>query len=177
MDKKTIIQPLSPILKQQILSWDMYKDKRIVGYDNILKYVRLEDFDYYFKYIHYDGGHSSGRKDHFSFVLQEDGDVKSFVECFTSDEKTDAPNLHMTALFSHPLHQHEGYGTELVKGILKNPQKFIGLKPTFISGMVEKDNFACHKFFQQFGKTHVKEMFVDYNKVTTRIDYDALEKL
>ena len=148
MDFKTKIQAFSPIIKQEILSWDEFKDKNIEGYEKILKYVNLDDLDYYFKYIHYEGEYRPGnKKGYFSYVLQENGEVKSFLECCITDRK----NLHIATLFSHPLNQHEGFGTKLVKGILKEPKKFIGIKPKFLSGLVEISNFACHKFFQQFG--------------------------
>lgn len=176
MEKNFQIERLSPILKQKILSWDEYKDKNIEGYENILKYVIYNDFDFYFKYINKDieKNFTAYNKNNelFSYVLKENDDVKCFMSCMMDGDIK--PDMYIQAIVSHPLHQHEGNGTVLLKNILKNHEKYLDVKPVFISALVDTSNLACHKFLKQFGQMHSYSTSMNFDKIVIDIDYDRL---
>lgn len=172
------IKKLTPILKQEILKWDKYKGKHVKGYEKILKYVVHNDFHFYFKYIHKDTNEDcfapeNSDKGQMSFIIQDEDEIRSYMSLLIDQEETHN-ELYIQALVSHPLHQHKGYATQLLNGILKNHERYLPIKPTYVSGLVDVENKECHKFFQQFGETYTKEVGMNFDRVVTKIDYDRL---
>ncbi len=184
MEKKLKIKKINPILKFKLKLWDRYKGKDIDGYEKILNYVSVrgvEAYVYGFKHKDEDSLFDSysilsKQQEHHAYVLEEKGKIKSFMYFRLDDEKTNKPRMYIQAIATHPLYQHQGYATEFMNTILKNPTKFMSVKPITIYGLVDTGNFECHNFFQKFGETTKEYIGMDFYRVDTTINYDEIVK-
>ena len=91
-------------------------------------------------------------REHKVFVLEENGNVKSFVTTMLEYEDLSNPKLYIQSVATHPLEQGKGYASKLVKAILKKPDKFLGLKPKVVYGLVNISNLSSQAFFQKIGQ-------------------------
>ena len=155
---KIKVEKLTPILKKRLCLWDRYKGKKVGGYENFRKYIFNEGVSSYLKTIEdaeiIDKMANFGKPsiERHKYVLKDEKEVKSYI-CFSVEKKgLKKPRMYINAIASHPLHQGEGYALALLKTILKNPEKYMSVKPAFVYGLVKEDNFSCQALFQKLGK-------------------------
>lgn len=175
MKKKYKISQLSPTLKKKICLWDRYQGKSVGGYEKFLTYLHSEGVQKYFAAVEIESALSSlygQQREQKTFVLQEDGEVKSFVATRLDYEDLKNPTLYIQSIATHPKEQGKGYATTLVKGILKKPEKYFGLKPTMVYGLVKNTNIESQHFFQKLGNAEVVPHDENYDIISVKLTYD-----
>ncbi len=175
MDKKYKISQLTPTLKKKICLWDKYKDKKVGGYEKILTYLHSEGLEKYFEAVEFDDMMNriyGEEKEQKTFVLEEDGQVRSFASTLFEFDDLSNPKLYIQSIATHPQEQGKGYATKLVLGILKKPEKLFGIKPKIVYGLVKKTNKESQSFFQKLGKTKTVPDGENYDIISVELKYD-----
>ena len=180
MKKRYKISQLTPTLKKKICLWDRYQGKSVGGYEKFLTYLHSEGVKKYFDAVELDAmlsvldGEAREQK---TFVLEENGEVKSFVATRIDYEDLSNPSLYIQSIATHPKEQGKGYATTLVKGILKKPQKYFGLKPKLVYGLVKNTNTESQHFFQKLGDAKKEPHDEDYDVISVELSYDKFGNL
>ena len=175
--KKLRVVKLNPILKYRLGLWDRYEGKSVEGYENIknfLSYCGVKEHlsdrkDPEMDSIFPEYAYMSQKQEHHKYVLLEGIKPMGFINFRLDVAKTDKPRMYIQSIAIHPEYQNKGYGTSLMKIILKNPEKYMSHKPKLIYALVDTDNFNCKKLFQKFGKTEVSYSGWDYDYVETEL--------
>ena len=175
MRKKVNVLTMTPKLKKKICTWDEYKDKNVVGYNNILKYLHKEGVKKFFDELELNEIMDSlmgEEKEHKAFVLEEDGDIKSFVTTTLEYEDLSNPKLYVQSVATHPKEQGKGYASKLIKTILKKSEKLLGIKPKSVYGLVKICNHSSQAFFQKIGQTTKTRIDETHDIISVNINYD-----
>lgn len=140
--------------KQQVIDWEE-KYGNLPEYDTIRQYVLEGDTYHGLKevvLVNYEIFRIGDDEKQFSFVAKDDnGEVVAWFLCDVFDISSGAPELFVQYVITHPMHQHEGVGTEIAKEILLKPEKYIGVKPVDVFAYVDKSNTASKALFEKFG--------------------------
>ena len=140
--------------KQQVIGWEE-KYGHLPEYDSIRQYVLEGDTYHGLKevvLVNYEIFIIGEDEKQFSFVAKDDKDeVVAWLLCDVFDISSGTPELFVQYIVTHPMHQHEGVGTEIAKEILLKPEKYIGVKPVDVFAYVDKSNTASKSLFEKFG--------------------------
>ena len=140
--------------KQQVINWEE-KYGHLPEYDSIRQYVLEGDTYHGLKevvLVNYEIFRIGDDEKQFSFVAKDEkGEVVAWFLCDVFDISSGAPELFVQYVVTHPMHQHEGVGTEIAKEILLKPEKYIGVKPVDVFAYIDKSNTASKSLFEKFG--------------------------
>ena len=140
--------------KQQVIDWEE-KYGNLPEYDTIRQYVLEGDTYHGLKevvLVNYEIFRIGDDEKQFSFVAKDDnGEVVAWLLCDVFDISSGSPELFVQYIITHPMHQHEGVGSEIAKEILLKPEKYIGVKPVDVFAYVDKSNTASKALFEKFG--------------------------
>ena len=173
---------LKPILKYKLYLWDRYEGTE--GYESIKKFVCRQGVKkYIYDHEHPDmemrsalfGGPAAlyeQMQERHSYVLTSRGEPMAFLNFRLDDVAKGNPRMFIQGIATHPLHQREGLATEMMKIILKNPEKYMSQRPKMVYGLVDKENLASVGFFQKLGPTTVNYYGLGYNRVDTKLSFD-----
>lgn len=173
--KKYEISEMTPILKKKICLWDRYQGKNVAGYERFLTYLHGQGVKKYFEELEINDALDQlmgEEKEHKMFVLKEDGEIKSFVSTSLEYGDLSEPKLYIQSVATHPQEQGKGYATKLMVGLLKKPNKYFGLKPKVVYGLVKNTNGACQSFFQKLGKAKTEPHDETYDIISVKLKYD-----
>jgi len=173
--KKYNVSTMTPILKKKICAWDKYKDKDVNGYNKILKYLHKEGIKKFFDEVELNEIMESltgDEREHKMFVLEEDGEVKSFITTTLEYEDLSNPKLYIQSVATHPLQQGKGYASKLINTILKKSKKYFGLSPASVYGLVKNTNSSSQAFFQKIGQTTKIKEDEDHDIISVKLNYD-----
>ena len=140
--------------KNEVISWEEnYGDKPC--FDTIREFILEGDTYHGLKeviLVNYEIFQIGDDEKQFSFVAKDDnGKVVAWLLCDVFDITSGAPELFVQYVITHPLHQNEGYGTEIANEIFLNSEKYIGVKPVDIFAYVDKSNIQSKSLFEKFG--------------------------
>ena len=85
-------------------------------------------------------------------LVAKDGDkIIAWILVDVFDLNTDYPQMFIPYICIHPLYQHKGYGTEILKELLLSPEKYFGVTPQYVFAKIDKNNVASQNLFKKFG--------------------------
>ncbi len=173
--KKYNISTMTPMLKKKICTWDKYQGKGVAGYNKILNYLHKEGIKKFFDEIELNEimeQLSGDEREHKTFVLEEDGEVKSFITTMLEYEDLRNPKLYVQSVATHPKEHGKGYASKLINTILKKPLKYLGLKPNSVYGLVNKRNTSSQAFFQRIGQITTIQEDENHDIISVKLSYD-----
>lgn len=150
---KLILKQMDRKDKKQICKWDRYKGKFIDGYERFTKFLSgTGGVSTYLKNMDKINYKSNGACQTFSYVLKENGKVKSFVYFLIEKEENKLDTMYIQGIATHPKEQGKGYASKMVKMLLKNSEKYMnGCKPCFVTATVDQNNIRSRKIFEKLG--------------------------
>ena len=139
--------------KQEIASWETEFGGK-PEFDSIHKFI-LEDQTYYgldevieTNYEIYPIGKN---EQVLSLVAKEEERIIAWILLDVFDLQEERPQLFIPYICLHPLYQNKGYGSEILKELLLNPEKYFGAVPSYIFAKIDKNNIASQNLFKKFG--------------------------
>ncbi len=140
--------------KQEVISWEeKYCD--LPEFEGIKTYILEGDTYHGLKevvHVNYEIFQIGDDEKQFSFVAKNENDeVVAWLLCDVFDISTKQPELFAQYIVTHPMHQHEGAGSEIAKEIFLNPEKYVGVKPVNYFAYVNKTNAPSILLLNKFG--------------------------
>lgn len=163
--KPFILEPMNfPPDKYEICIWEMdYSGKP--EFDSIQKYI-LEGNIYYGLHELIDTNYERvpiGTKERkYTLVARIKNDIIAFLNLDVFKLDTPNPEMFITHVCLHPNYQNKGYGTAILNELFSTPEKYVGVKPTYIFTKIHEENFACQNLFKKFGFDITPIAFDDY---------------
>ena len=160
----TIIPMNYPPDKYEIGCWEM-EYSGTPEFESIQEYI-LEGHTYFGLHelidVNYEKVPIGNKERRYSLVAKVKNDIIAFVNLYVFKLDTADPNMFIAHICLHPKFQNKGYGTEILKEILFSPEKYVGVKPSYIFTKIDKDNITSQNLFKKFGFDFSPISFTDW---------------